>query len=185
MTYLAYERSAGTSVLRSVETYCRHLTTGGTFSTSGIPPLVEVERYIDQTYYELQATLAREGYATAVTVTPALGVLEDLNAVGAALKVELAHPITGNRGEPNDRYKAFLRRWHDGTAVLATDALSALGHGRSTGLGAYVEVGGVSVSRKDVAYGDSDAVQSRFKRGMFTHPATGASEPSRESGGTA
>jgi hypothetical protein len=179
VTYQAYERSAN-NVIQSVEVYCRHMTDGGTFSATGTPSLTAIERYLDQSYYEIQAALAREGYSVTISGTAALGILEAMQAYGAVAKIELAHPVTGLRGEPNDRYKQFIKLWQSGTAIIATDALVRLGETRSTELGAYVAVGGVSKSRKQGVYDDSDAVQARFKRGMFTNPRA-AGKPVDES----
>lgn len=172
MSYNAYERIAGTSVIKSVEAHCRHLTTAGSFSTSSTPLLERVEQWIDEAYYYLQAQLAKEGYSVTIpaSATAAVAFLEQLNVYGAVMQVELAHPITGRRGEENDRYKAY-RDWYEaGVSIIATDALAVLGATRSTQLSAYTEVGGISRDRKKAAYDDADAVQSRFKRGLGRHP---------------
>ena len=170
--YSAYEREAGTSVIKSVEAHCRHLTAGGVFGAESTPALVRVEQWIDQTYYELQANLAKEGYSLTIpsTATAALGFLERLNVYGAVMQVELAHPITGSQGEPNDRYKQYAAMYKDGITMLATQALEELGLSRTTALSAFVELGGKSVRRKRVAYDDTDAIQSRFKRGFARDP---------------
>lgn len=172
MAYSGYE-VADDGVIKTLEVYCRHLTEGGTFSATGTPDLAAIERYLDQTYYQIQAALAKEGYSTTITGTPALAILESLQAVGAAVKVELAHPITGFRGEPNERYIQFQRMWKEGVSLLATDALSVLGEARTTELGGFVEVGGISKSRKRTIADDTDAVPPRFRRGMFSNPLVG------------
>lgn len=169
MAYQSYERSSG-DALRSLEVWTRHLTDGGTYSATGTPALADVERYLDQTYYQLQGVLARVGYSTAITGTPALGILESLQACGAVVKIELAHPVTGLRGEGNDRYKEFQKKWEQGTAELASDMLQQLGETRSTRLSSYIEVGGVSRARKQSVPDDPDAIQPRFRRGQFANP---------------
>lgn len=175
--YSAYERDAGISVIKSVETHCRHLTEGGSFSASSTPPLVRVEQWIDQTYYRLQAELAKEGYDVSIpaSATAALGLLEQLNVYGAVMQVELAHPITSRRGEGNERYEEYATQYGEGIAILASDALEAMGATRTTALSAFVDVGGKSVSRKQVLHEDTDAVQSRFRRGFGRDPR--ASQP--------
>ncbi len=173
MTYSAYERDAGTSVILSVEAHCRHLTDGGTFATGGTPPLARVEQWIDQAYYTIQAHLAKAGYSVTVAAaqTAALGFLENLNVYGAVMQVELAHPITGRGGEENDRYKQYAKLYKEGLTILASDALEQLGVTREEALSEFVELGGRSVARKEVAYQDTDAVQPRFRRGFGRDPA--------------
>ncbi len=176
MAYESYERSSG-DALRSVEVWTRHLTDGGTYSAAGTPALADVERYLDHTYYQLQGVLARVGYATAISGTPALGILENLQACGAVVKIELAHPVTGLRGEGNDRYKEFQKKWEQGTAELDSEMLQELGETRSTARSAYVVVGGVSRDRKRVVPDDSDAVPPRFRRGQFSNPRVSRTTP--------
>ncbi len=171
MTYVAYENSAGVSVIEGVQTHSRHLTTSGSFSPSSIPQLDDVERMIDQTFYQLQAHLAKNGYATLVTNTAALGFLERLNIYGAVIQVELAHPIAGRTGEGNDRFEEYKNLWDEGISMLASDALEQLGHTRVEASSAFVELGGRSKARKQVAYEDTDVVQPRFVRDFGKHPA--------------
>lgn len=173
MTYNAYERDAGTSVIQAVEAHCRHLTSGGTFGMASTPSLAQVEQMIDRTYYDLYARLAEGGYdpAVATTATAALGFLEGLNTFGAVMRVELAHPITGRGGEPNDRYREYADQYREGIAILASDALEEMGVERTTALSARVGLGGTSLSEKRDLYEDSDAVQARFRRGFGRDPA--------------
>lgn len=170
--YSAYERDAGTSVIKSIEAHCRHLTDSGTFSASGTPPLARIEQWIDQAYYGLQMELSKEGYSVTVaaSATAALAFLERMNVYGAVMQIELAHPVTGLRGEPNDRYEAYRELYRDGITILASDALSVLGVTRETELSGFLEVGGVSKSRKQVLYDDVDAVQSRFRHKFGRSP---------------
>lgn len=185
MSYQAYELIPGTSVIKSVEAHCRHLTSGGTFSVSSTPALERVEQWITEGYYGIQAMLAKEGYNVTIpaSATPAIGFLEKLNVYAAVAQVELAHPITGRGGQPNDRYIEYLNQYEEGITLLASDALAAMGAERSTNLGAYVEVGGISKSRKRTVYEDSDAVQSRFKRNFGRSPLV--VDPYVADGGTA
>jgi len=179
MSYNAYERDEGTSVIKSVEAHCRHLTDGGTFGAASTPALERVEQWIDETYYGLRMHLAKEGYDVSIpaSATAALGFLERLNVYGAVMQVELAHPVTGRRGEPNDRYMAYADQYKDGIAILATDALEEMGATRSTALSEFVELGGRSISRKRTVYDDTDAVQSRFKRGFGRDPVARTDRP--------
>ena len=50
------------------------------------------------------------------------------------------------------------------------DYYEALGVDRSTPLSHFLEVGGVSRSRKQVARDDTDAIQPRFARGWGRNP---------------
>ncbi len=185
MAYKAYEQSAGVSVIKSVEEHCKHLTDSGTFSATGTPVLARVEQWNDEAYYRLQGELAKEGYGITVAAAQSavIGILERLNVYGAVMQIELAHPITGRGGEPNDRYETYRQLWDEGVTILASDALSVLGHPRTTELSAYTEVGGISKGRKRVLYEDTDAVQSRYKRGFGKSPLV--SEPTAPDQGSA
>lgn len=175
MAYEAYEAIAGTSVIRSVEMHCRHLTNGGTFGTASTPTLTLVEQWIDESYYTIQAHLAMEGFSTAVStaLTAVTGFLQRLNVFGAVVQVELSHPITGMRGEENDRYKEYRRLWDKGITTIASDALDNLGLDRDVAVSAYISVGGTSIDEKDTLYDDVDAVQSRFRTGFGRDPRVG------------
>lgn len=170
MAYVAYERTSGESVIQGVQTHSRHLTTSGSFSPSSIPQLNDVEQMIDETFYQLQAHLAKNGYATSVTNVAALGFLERLNIYGAVIQVELAHPIAGRTGEGNERFQEYKNLWDEGITMLASDALEQLGHTREETLSAFVELGGRSKDRKQVAYDDTDVVQPRFARDFGKNP---------------
>lgn len=179
MAYSGYERSAGTSIINGVESHCRHLTTSGSFSASSIPQLTDVEQAIDLAYFDLQAHLAKAGYATAVAAsdTAVLGFLERLNIYGAVMQIELQHPITGRSGEGNDRYIEYKRHWDEGISTLASDALDALGHTRSEASSEFVELGGRSIDRKKIPYEDTDAVQPRFRRDFGKNPEVALVNP--------
>ena len=170
MAYTGYEVTAS-DLLSSVQFHCRHLTTGGNFDGQSIPTKVQVEKWITETYYDLNAHLAAAGYAIPVTDTEAKGFLERLNVYGTVLQVELSHPITGRRGEENDRYKTYRDQYMEGLKIIeTTDALSALGATKATSLSAFVEVGGRSHDRKQDLYTNTDAVQSRFIRDFGRDP---------------
>lgn len=172
MAYSGYELVPGTSIIKSVEAHCRHLTAGGTFAITGTPSLTRVEQWIDETYYGLQVELARAGYSPTIpaSATAAIGFLERLNVYGAVTQVELAHPVTGRGGQPNDRYIAYKELYDQGITTLATDALEVMGATKSNVTSAYAEVGGISKSRKRVTYDDTDAVQARFRRNQGRSP---------------
>lgn len=171
MAYRAYEESAGSSVIKSVEGHCRHLTDGGTFSTGSIPTLELVEQWIDEGYADIQMHLSDQGYSTSIpsTSTAALNFLGRLNAYAAIMQVELSHPTTG-RGEPNDRYEEYRRRYDRGVTMIGTEALSRMGVSRETELSAFVEVGGTSRPDKRALAEDSDLVRPRFERGFGRDP---------------
>lgn len=170
MTYVGYEVTTS-DVIASVSMHSRHLTNAGVFDTNTVPTLAQVEKWITQTYYDLNAHLAARGYTIPVTDTEAVGFLEQLNVFGAVRQVELSHPITGRRGRENDRYKAYRDMYREGLKVIAdSDALSALGAALTTNLSAFVDVGGRSRDRKQNLYKDTDALQSRFQRGFGRNP---------------
>lgn len=173
MTYEAYERESGTALVL-VEGHCRHLTDGGTFSAGGTPGVGLIENWLEEAYYDIQAHLAENGYSVTVAASASavLGYLERLNVYGAVMQVELAHPITGRDGEENDRYRTYRTLYNKGISLLASDALAQLGQPKDEEISAFIDVGGRSIARKDVAYQDTDAVQPRFPRHFGRDPVT-------------
>jgi len=137
-----------------------------------MPTLAQVETFLSQTYYQLQGLLAEQGYAPTQTDTEVVGYLENLNAIGAVIKVELAHPVTGS-GEPNERFKEFRVHWNDGTAFIGTDGFEALGGTRTEQVADGVALTGTSRSRKRTVESDTDLVRPRFRRGFGQRTDTG------------
>ena len=166
MGYTGYEVTDD-DVILSVSSHCRHLTNVGVFDDNTVPKLTQVEKWITETYYDLNAHLSAAGYTIPVTDTEAKGFLERLNVFGTVVQVELSHPITGRRGGENDRYRTYLSQYKEGLKIIGgSDALSALGAVKDIELSKFVEVGGRSRDRKNDLYKDTDAIQSRFKRGF-------------------
>lgn len=167
MAYSAFEASSG-DALDMVEGFCKQYTSSSAFVDGTTQPsLSEVETFLTTRYYVLQMTLGEAGYAIVPTDTEVVGVLQRLNAIGAALDVELTNPITGS-GEANERFKVFERMWDDGLKSLRGSGLKTLGATR-----AYTNTlaaGGISISRKDVLRDDSDAVKPSFTRKMQENP---------------
>ena len=176
MSYSAFEASAG-DAMDMVESYCKQYTTSNAFTSSTQPTLTEVETFLTMRYYKLQMVLGAADYELVPTDTEAVGVLQHLNAVGAALDIELTNPITGT-GEPNERFKVFESMWKEGLKMLSGSGLDALGASRTS---IAPDAGGISIDRKDTLREDTDAVQPVFTRRMKKHPGLTDDEEWRDS----
>lgn len=164
-SYSAFEVKEG-GVLERVEAICRHLTSGGSFTDTTPVKLVDVELFIDDGYIFLVGELAKNGYATTVTVDNVKKVLQLIQAVDAAVSVELAMPANDD-GEENGRWKGLVaRRDKLIKDYLQTDALEQLGATRARNKSAYLDATGRSVDRKNTVYDDTDIVPGRFPRGF-------------------
>lgn len=165
MGYQSFERKEG-DVLRRVEAVCQHLTTKGSFTDTSPVCLAHVEMYIDNSFYWVQAQLARHGFSLAVTNDNVKGVLQEIQALDAAQQVEFSVPVTAS-GEPNERFKGLIARV---TSLISgyfeTDALEQLGQQRDRPRSKYLELTGRSRDRKRDVYAASDVVQPRFPRGF-------------------
>lgn len=164
MSYTAYEARTG-EVLERVQALCRNLTTQGKFTDSSPVPLSDVEQWITDQYWRLTGELLAYGFGTAVTTDPARSVLSQIQALGAAMSVQLA----GRTGitEPDQKYLSLQGQWQG----LLTDwvrkgGLQELGASRTQPSRQQAELTGRSVSRKTTAYADTDATAARFPTGF-------------------
>lgn len=162
--YQSFELSTG-EVLKRVEATCRHLTTGGSFNDTTSPTSSDVVRFVDNSYYWLLGELAKNGYAISVTDTEAKAVLQEMQALDAAVQVEFSQPVSST-GEENDRHKALAaRRDRMVRSFLESDALEQLGAVKARSKSTYLEGTGRSIDRKDTVYDNNDVVPGRFPRG--------------------
>lgn len=176
MTYLAYERTAGTSCLNEVQAMERHLTDNGTFGTATIPTLSQVEEFITDTYYDISTKLVINGYDQSQTDTDVLGVLQHFNALGACAKIELTQPSVGYKTGENTRYDRFFKEYEKIDKFTETSALERLGATRSWNLSDGLTAGGISISDKEAIETDADHVPYFFRRDLHKHVGTKAIE---------
>ena len=168
-----YETAAG-AALTHVESFCRHLTDGGTFSTVSRPTGTQVNNYLTASGAWVAALLSQNGYDVTQTDAEVLGFLQELNVYDSVIKVELSVPSDDRTGEGNARFQEFKNRL--GQLVKMFDKPGFLaGLGATTGgvsASANLLASGIGRDRKDTVYDDSDAIPARFRRGM--HRAPGA-----------
>lgn len=174
MPYTAFELNGG-ACLEDVEGLCTHLTMEGTFSDSSQPRGVDVERWLTLSYYWVQGILAKNGYAIIQTVPAVVGILQELNALDVAVKVELSNPLTGI-GEPNERFIELKRRRDELLEMLeSSQMLTALGATEAE-VGSASELlaaSGISKSRKRLVESNTDLVIARFRRGQSRNTRAG------------
>lgn len=171
MAYSAFETAAN-ECLRHVESLVPHLTASGTFDTTTVPTLAQVERWLTIEYNILQGKLADIGYESVPTDSQAIAILQEAQALAVAVRCEMANPVMARTGEPSERFQELKRQRDDVRAFLASDALEHLGASRERALGAFVEATGVSRSRKSSVETDTDWIHHRFKRGQFRRKDT-------------
>ena len=165
-----------------VEGLARELTKGsataGTFDTSTVPTLAQVEALLDDGARLLNLRLAGLGFTTPVTDTTVKAMLAPVNEkYGLAMawrsremaKAEASESTQGDRW-----YREFER---DVKELLAGNgkALITLGIGRTSELSAGLYAGGISIDDKEDVDDDDDRVAPGFKRDQFRYPGTGTS----------
>lgn len=171
--YTAYETADG-RCLEAVEAYCMHLTSDGHFNDETVPAGNDVERGITSSYYLVAGILAKNGYAVAQTDTEVLGILQELNALDAAIRIELSNPITGI-GEPNERFNALQARrdeiisWIENSQMLTVLGAEEADVGSASEL---LLLTGISKARKRSVEDDTDYIKPRFRRGFGKNPRT-------------
>ena len=169
MSYTGYERS-GTSCLQEVEAFCRHLTEGGTFSTSSIPTLAQVERFLTDAHDQIAVWLQDYGYDSAQTDTDVLGALQIYNAYGAAALVEITQPSVSWEPREGNRYSLFQKKFEEVKGLIQSRGFGLLGGVKSVELSRDLSAGGISVSDKEVIETDTDHPDYWFTRDLHRHP---------------
>lgn len=164
----AYE-TATNEAMKGVESLCRHICGPGGFNATSKPTLAEVQRFETQAYYKIAGALVAAGYAVSQSAAAVLGFLQNLQVLETVVSVELAYPITGP-GEPNERFRAFMDQLEQLYELLKAGIIDTMGGDTIAGNTAFVDVTGVSISRKDSIRQDSDFVGPRFRRGQFRYP---------------
>ena len=174
MAYTAWETAAG-EALAEVEAYCRHAarSSAGTFTTNTTPTKAAVERWLTVSYHWIRSLLASAGLSTTQTDATVLAVLQELNALDVAAKVELSLPEESGSGEPNQRFLAFDERRKELIEIIADGTLAAMGATTSASGRRMPTIGGERLSRKAVAEEDTDRTQHRIRRNIFGHPSNG------------
>lgn len=174
MAYTAYETDSG-ACLEVVESYCKHITDGGSFNDETVPTNTEVEKFLTASYYSLAGVLTSVGYTVQQTEDEVLAFLQEVQALDVVVKVELANPITG-MGEPNERFKEFKARYMEMIELIrTTQLLEGLGATQSDigSASQLLAISGTSKARKRQVEDDEDYVQARFRRGQGTNPLAG------------
>lgn len=117
------------------------------------------------------AILARYDYGTAApTDQHGLAWLEKMNCLRACIDIEMTYPIT-EWGQPNQRMSMFTSQWIEGTMLLATRQLDALGlSGGETNLSDGLMFTGTSLSRKQSREQETDRVAGKFPRDFGASP---------------
>lgn len=171
MAYTAYELNAG-DALSDVQSWCRHLTLGGSFTSATQPTLTTVERWLTLSHHFVAGLLVSAGYSATQTDTEVVGILQHLNSIDAVIKIELSHPVTGI-GEPNERFMAFMTEREELIKLVTSKALETLGATTLPNIqNQLVKATGISWSEKEDLATDTDHIPHRFRRGIFEHHET-------------
>lgn len=156
-----------------VEAFCAHLTESGVFDTTTNPTLAQVEQWLTTSHAMIAGALLQSDYAVEQTSSIVLGILEELNGLDTAIKVELNNPTTIN-GEPNDRFKWMQDRRNELLGLLDGRGLASVGAITTGETSLVMAITGTSHSEKESIYNDPDYIQQRFKRGFGKNPRAGA-----------
>jgi len=171
--YIAYELSDG-QCLEQVESICKHITEGGSFTNNSQIDQPDVDTFITSTYYEIGGWLAEFGYSPTQTLEAIVGILQYYNALGASARTELALATTGFAAKENTRHAFLWKQYHDGLReMLENGGLSALGATEldaATGDSRGLTAGGISISDKTDLEANTDATLYSFTRNGFDHP---------------
>lgn len=152
--------------MKTVESWCRHLTDAGTFSTATAPTKVQVENWLTMGQADVMAKLVHYGYGTAAPTDPnGLAWLEKMNCLRAVMDVEMSYPIT-EWGQPNARMAMFEKQWDEGVELLERGLLAGIGiaAGTATSLSNNLVFTGTSASRKLSREEEEDRVAGKFRR---------------------
>lgn len=155
------------TALATVQNWCRHLTSNGTFSTTTAPTLAQVQDWLTIAQSDVMMQLLAHGFGTtAPTNQNGLAWLEKMNCLRACMNVEMTYPVT-EWGKPNERMAAFKEQWDEGIALMEKPgALASIGleESASGSLSSHLEFTGTSLSRKQSREAEEDRVAGKFQR---------------------
>ncbi len=181
MSYLSYERTAGTSVINAVSAMERHLTNEGigAFDSDTTPTLSQVEEFITDIYYDIGLKLTSYGYAQVQTDANVKGALQRYNVFGACAQIELTQPSVGYKGGENTRYDRFFKEYEKLDTLIQSVGFQRLGAVKSFELSAGLSAGGISRSDKEVIETDTDFEPYMFDKDKMRHPGSTQAEEER------
>ena len=113
----------------------------------------------------IESTLARRGYSTPVAATAQIyPFIADLEAQYGAYRAEQSRGSVRSGTGDRTRGDGFKTAFDDGIKFLMETDLTQLGVAHTS----HLYAGGISVSDKAIDQGDTDVVQPRFARGVFS-----------------
>ncbi|KKM66885.1 hypothetical protein LCGC14_1476660 [marine sediment metagenome] len=176
MSYTAYERTSGTSVINEVKAMEQNLTEDGIFGSDTTPTLSQVEEFITDTYHEIGVYLVMDGYAKTQTDADVVGALQHYNSLGACAKIELTQPSVGYKAGENTRYDRFFTEFMKVKDLINSIAFERLGASRTWPASAGLSAGGISIDDKNDIETDSDFEPYMFTKDKMRHPGSLDSE---------
>lgn len=156
---------AGSAAYLTAQTYTRHIAGTAGYSASTNPTQAEVFGFADDSYFKIAVALQKYGYSLTQTGSAVRGVLQSLQGLETAIKIELTAPTNTLSGEGNDRFIALKNARDELMALIEGDGLAQMGATVSTSRSAHIQLTGKSRAAKTTIYEDSDAVPARFRRG--------------------
>ena len=158
-------------VLNTVTMLERHLVKGGTFNSTSIPSIEQVEEVLAEAEGEMFAWLSEAGFSANIAdySIAAKRYLSWFAALGTAYRLELSHPGIQYNPSGNSRWMVLRAEYKTLKDITKTAALDRLGVTRSY---EYLPtLTGISIDDKEVLTADSDKVQPFFQRDMMKNPA--------------
>ena len=162
---MSYASASDVSVLTP------HLLNGASvFDTSTSPTLATVNVWLSSGCAIINTKLATHGYGAIPAGNVVYGLAQQAEASYAAWWAERSRLSARVARDENTRDTAFRKDFFSLLDQLALMDLSLLGISRiNISSAGYAYAGGISVSDKDANASDSDIVQPRFARDMFSN----------------
>lgn len=170
--------------ISDVAAYCRNILSGSAdFTEESAPTAAQVERWMSSGCGILETRLSGWGYTVPVAETAqAYDWLMDLNALYAAAKAESSRTFVGTTLGERTRAQNMMRDFWDQLDEMRMMDMTAAGLVRAPAGCLYA--GGTNSDTKAANAADTDVVQGRFRRGMFSYGGTRAPTPYDNSGTT-
>lgn len=149
------------------------------FDSSTSPTLTAVSMWLSTGCAVINAQVKANGYSTPIPISSdAYDVARQANALYGAWMAERSRLNTRTAADERTRADMFRKDFEAMMKILLSLDMSELDVTQTS----KIYAGGISVSDKDAIEADTDRVQPRFSRGMFSNPSAIEPGPGGTSG---
>lgn len=158
-------------ILKMITMLERHLVKEGTFDSTSIPSLEQVEEGLSETEAEMFAWLAGCGFSTDIADYPtaAKRYLAWFAALGTSYRIEMSRPGIQSAPRGNSRWMVLKDQYETLQEICKGTTLDRLGVTRNRETLGVIT--GVGYDDKRTLSEDADKVQPAFTRDGFRNPA--------------